>query len=87
MIRYKIATCVKWLNLDSDLTSKNLREVIFDHRKHIYFVDILEVHKNGQQARMRIHMPNGELIEGWQMMWWVMLHHVGNLFDGRFNAA
>ena len=87
MFRYKIATDTTWFNLYSDLDSENFCKIIFDHHNHTYLVDILEVHENNQQVRMRIHMPDGELIEGWQMIWWVELHHVENVFDGRFNAA
>lgn len=81
MIRYKIRKDRTCFYLAKDCECE---QIIFDHDRHIYFVDILE--KKDQLCKMRIYMPDGRLIEGWQLIWDVELHHIGDVFDGRFNT-
>ena len=52
-------------------------------RKRIYFVDILEV--NEHMCKMKIYMPDGNDVVGWQRVDFISLHFVENPFDGRYN--
>jgi hypothetical protein len=82
MIRYKIAPDVTHLGiLKEDGSTQN---VWFDHNKHVYFVDILE-NDEAYLKKIRIYMPDGNDIVGGQSCDWITLHHVGNVYDGRFN--
>ena len=87
MIRYKIAKDVPYLKLL--MVDGTRQEVSFDHdHENIYFVDILENLPNkSEMHQLRIYMPDGNDIVGKQYLDWITLHHVGDIFDGRFNRV
>jgi hypothetical protein len=57
---------------------------IYLHSSQIYFVDILERYKDW--AKIKIIMPDGTFREGWQSIYYIELHHMEDVFDGRFNG-
>lgn len=80
-IRYKISEKVSDLGLMMEDGSTN--QFHFDHRNHIYFVDILEC--RGYLLKLRIYMPDGFDLIGRQSKDFLTLHYRGDVFDGRFN--
>lgn len=61
--------------------------IVFNHYNHIYFVDLLdEYDRYGCYVQMRISMPDGTELIGWQSKDFVVLHHEGDAFDGRYNS-
>jgi hypothetical protein len=86
-IRYKISKGVNQLSLQKNYPFEEEEPipVCFDETYN-YFVDILE--SFGPYCKMRIYMPDGNIVEGWQLRkWWLSLHYFGDVFDGRFNVG
>jgi phage anti-repressor protein len=89
-LRYKIVDTIHislikghpstWV--DTGFSNENDKVLISSNQ--IYFVDILERYK--AWAKLHIYMPDGTFREGWQSIYYVMLHEVGDIFDGRFNT-
>lgn len=87
-IRYRIASDISHLGMSfcdryEDISKTKSEQVLFNPDV-IYFVDILEVHD--RTAKLKIYMPDGRLVVGWQSLDWIQLHHVDDPFDGRFNS-
>ncbi len=55
---------------------------------HVYFLDIVQFGRDNRRiVKIRIYMPDGSTVEGWQGIDFVVLHIDGNVFDGRFNTS
>lgn len=102
-IRYKVDPSVRSYNLvtyDYSIAGKRPEDYInvkFDHQyddgsgsgpRHVYFLDIVQFGRDSNRiVKVRIYMPDGSTVEGWQGIDSVMLHIDGNAFDGRFNTS
>lgn len=89
-IRYKIDPEVRHLSLLKDdyvpEAPVEKIEVPFLY-EHTYFLNIIDASTvDPHFVKMRIFMHDGSVVEGWQFLDFVQLHHVGNVFDGRFNV-
>jgi len=94
MIRYKINPQIKRMDLinmvpdkkNHDKMVSELTNVEFDHLCYIYFCDILETKGNYGVLKLKIQMPKGEALIGWQSSSVVVFHKADELMDGRFNS-
>ena len=88
-IRYKISPDVNCFNLILKIGEANYTTVKFEHKHsyggYLYFVDIIKTHRDGF-ILMKIFMPDGKILQGYQSIDWLCLHNTENLFDGRFNS-
>jgi len=92
MIRYKIDKGFgSKLPISNTLDRKdpNCKEhhVFFHTHQGEYFLNILEVCADNEMYRkVKIFIPDGSIEEGWIYVDAIRLHHVGDVFDGRFNT-
>lgn len=90
MIRYKISKDINSINLWKEWPPHNSHgeqiHIRFDHYRYVYLCDIVEINDKWKMSKIKIFMPNGEIVIGWQAPMWIELHHSGNMFDGRFNS-
>jgi hypothetical protein len=91
-IRYRLSENVTRLKFADLVNGKlvNQPDLVYFQQGFNYFVDILETEpdrNDGQgQVKMKIYMPDGRVHIGWQSSFWLVIHHTGNPYDGRFNA-
>jgi hypothetical protein len=83
LARYKINEDINSLGLleekDGDRIVTWTRE-----QKGPCFVDILESDK--PWVKLKIYLTNGDVLIGWQHNFFLSIHHIGNVWDGRYNA-
>lgn len=86
MIHYRVCQDVGHLVLllrNKEGKVEDKVRVDFNHKKHIYPVNILETDEHGS-AHLEIYMP-GEIIRGWQQLDWIQLHVPTGAMNGQFN--
>lgn len=94
-IRYVIRRDISWFNmmlqppdtlhLEMQAQDFLFSRIDFDHKKHIYWVDIIQLHSDKNWVKVRIYMPDGRIATGWQSIALLDICFDGNPYDGRFN--
>ena len=86
-VRYTWDPEIRYVYDSSDFKGKRTR-VPLQRKDVLIFVNILEWRKDLLALRVKLFLPDGEVMEGWiGTGWWppVKLHNFDELFDGRFN--
>ncbi len=94
MTRYRISPQIREMLLLDRARGRvepELTKVNFDHEHHIYFCDVLEHSPSYGVLKLKIFMPDGSEVIGWQSCVVIDLYNYycrdGELKDGRFNSV
>jgi hypothetical protein len=89
MIRYTLDDEIRklWNGEHGEALRYTPLPAVNHHKNEHRFIDILGYHsKTDRLLRVKVHFPNGDIFEGCVSLDFVSLHHVDELFDGRFNS-